>query len=129
MRIAHVALWTKDLERSADFWRIVFDAAIGSPYHSKTNKGFISRFVTLKDGGPSIELMTLPMLSKNELSVHPLVGWAHIAISIGSESEVDTMAKRMLEQDALVSGPRWTGDGFYEAVIRDPDGNLIEITA
>ena len=57
------------------------------------------------------------------------VGWVHLAISVGSVESVDAMAMRAQEQGILVSAPRTTGDGYYEAVIRDPDGNLIEIVA
>lgn len=28
----------------------------------------------------------------------------------------------------LLSGPRTTGDGYYESVVQDPEGNLVEIT-
>ncbi|GGM18212.1 bleomycin resistance protein [Pseudomonas asuensis] len=128
MHIAHVALWTLDLERAADFWRRVFNATIGQPYHSQTNKGFVSRFVTLSEG-PTIELMTHPSVNKDVSSSPPLTGWAHIAISLGSEEAVKKLAEHMKDEHALVSAPRWTGDGFFEAVIQDPDGNLIEITA
>ncbi|SER26309.1 MULTISPECIES: VOC family protein [Pseudomonas] len=129
MKIAHVALWTLDLERAADFWHQTFSARIGQLYHSQTNKGFISRFVTLQDG-PTIELMTHPRLNQAPISSDtPVTGWAHIAISLGSEDAVRKLAEHMDGEQALVSAPRWTGDGFFEAVIRDPDGNLIEITA
>jgi lactoylglutathione lyase len=128
MNIAHVALWTLDLERAAGFWRRVFNATLGEPYHSQTNKGFVSRFATLK-AGPTIELMTHPDLSQTTSSGSLQTGWAHIAISLGSEEAVKEMAAQMKDEHALVSAPRWTGDGFFEAVIRDPDGNLIEITA
>ena len=55
-------------------------------------------------------------------------GLAHVALSLGSEQAVDAMAARAEVQGLLVAKPRWTGDGFYEAVLCDPDGNLIEIT-
>ncbi|HCR5088022.1 TPA: glyoxalase/bleomycin resistance/extradiol dioxygenase family protein, partial [Enterobacter hormaechei subsp. xiangfangensis] len=57
---------------------------------------------------------------------HPeFVGWAHIAINVGSKAQVDSMAAQA--SGSLLSAPRMTGDGFYEAVIADPDGNRIEL--
>jgi lactoylglutathione lyase len=56
------------------------------------------------------------------------VGWAHIALSLGDEGLVDQLAQRAQQEGILQASPRWTGDGFYEAIIRDPDGNAIEIT-
>ncbi|VTR35008.1 Uncharacterised protein [Serratia fonticola] len=61
--------------------------------------------------------------------VRKRVGWAHIALSLGSEALVDELAQRAKQEGILQAAPRWTGDGFYEAIIRDPDGNAIEITA
>lgn len=57
------------------------------------------------------------------------VGWAHIAISLGSKEAVNQLTER-LQKDGflLVNGPRLTGDGYYESVIEDPEGNLIELT-
>ncbi|HBB6728349.1 TPA: glyoxalase/bleomycin resistance/extradiol dioxygenase family protein, partial [Citrobacter freundii] len=55
--------------------------------------------------------------------------WVHLAISVGGNENVDAVAMQAQKQGILVSGPRTTGDGYYEAVIKDPDGNLIEIVA
>ncbi|WP_409932352.1 VOC family protein [Paraburkholderia sp. BCC1886] len=77
--------------------------------------------------GPTIELMYLPKLATH-LADRPRVGWAHIAISLGSYDAVIAVAKRMESSGTLVSGPRWTGDGYFDAVISDPDGNPVEIT-
>jgi lactoylglutathione lyase len=129
MKVAHIALWTRDLDRAAAFWQRTFHAEVGPQYLSKRNAGFRSRFVTLPEG-PALELMTLPGLSDaaSANAARPAHGWAHVAISLGSEEAVRAMADDMASQAALVSAPRWTGDGFYEAVIADPDGNLIEVT-
>jgi lactoylglutathione lyase len=61
MRIAHVALWTRDLDAAAEFWRRTFQATIGEPYYSQRRHGFVSRFVTLGTGD-KIELMTGPWI-------------------------------------------------------------------
>jgi lactoylglutathione lyase len=58
------------------------------------------------------------------------MGLTHFAISLGSDSLVDELTRR-LENDGypVIDGPRRTGDGYYESVVLDPDGNRIEITA
>ncbi len=72
--------------------------------------------------------MSIPTLGSDDPAAeHP--GWAHVAITLGSPVAVDVMVARMDALDLLRSPPRWAGDGFFEAVIDDPEGNLIEITA
>ncbi|WP_333822698.1 VOC family protein [Pinisolibacter sp.] len=126
MRLAHVALWTTDLDAAARFWAEHFAAEIGETYVSKNRPGFCSRFAHLPDG-TALELMSGPWLEGDASGERP--GWAHLAISLGSAAAVDAAARRFADQGLLVSGPRHTGDGFYEAVVRGPDGALIEITS
>ncbi|WP_319518420.1 VOC family protein [uncultured Martelella sp.] len=127
-RIAHVALWTADLERLAVFYRDVFGATIGERYESRRRPGFVSRFVSLTDGS-AIELMQAPWIFPAGDASAQKPGWDHIAISLGSTSAVDRLAAEAKTTGFLLSPPRTTGDGFYEAVLADPDGNRIEITA
>ncbi|MCO5783769.1 MULTISPECIES: VOC family protein [Citrobacter] len=127
MKVAHMALWTRDLEQQAQFWVTFFDAKINEKYCSKTNPGFESYFVTIGED-IAIELMTKPGLTQRTPD-NNTSGWAHLAMSVGGRENVDVMATLAKEQGILVSDPRTTGDGYYEAVIQDPDGNLIEIVA
>lgn len=127
MKIAHVALWTRDIDAQVTFWQRYFDGVTGEQYVSRNRPGFVSRFVSLA-AGPTLEIMSLPdLLSAEQASER--VGWAHIALSVGEESRVDQLAQRAQQEGIMQAAPRWTGDGFYEAIIRDPDGNAIEITA
>ncbi|WEZ82044.1 VOC family protein [Rhizobium sp. 32-5/1] len=126
MRIAHVALWTADLDRLCAFWETTFGAVSGVRYESRNRPGFASRFLTLK-GGPSIEIMQGPWIAAPD-AMPERAGYAHIALSLGSREAVDALAEIAASKDILVAPARMTGDGFYEAVLRDPDGNLIEIT-
>lgn len=133
MKLAHVALWCRDLDRATAFWVEHFGAQASERYASQRRPGFVSRFVRF-DEGATLELMSLPELSDDgEASadgvVNERLGWAHVAISLGSAAAVDALAARMQGVGCLVSPPRRTGDGFYEAVIRDPEGNRVEITA
>lgn len=126
MQVAHIALWTRDLEQAAEFWRRYFGADVGEPYHSARRTGFVSRFVKLKQGA-QIELMSGPWVEAG--GEGDRLGWDHIAISLGSAQAVDALASRCEAEGLLVSAPRTTGDGYYEAVISMPGGARIEITA
>lgn len=128
MKVAHVALWCRDLDRATAFWVDHFGASPGERYASARRPGFVSRFIRL-DEGATLELMSLPELLDGGPMASERTGWAHVAIALGSAAAVDALAARMQGAGLLVSAPRRTGDGFYEAVLRDPEGNLIEITA
>jgi lactoylglutathione lyase len=58
------------------------------------------------------------------------LGLTHVAIVVGDEPAVDALAARFAAEGvALVDGPRRTGDGYYECVVCDPEGNRVEIAA
>ncbi|WP_292969139.1 VOC family protein [Pantoea sp. UBA4549] len=126
MKISHVALWTAHIEAQKMFWRDYFGGTPNELYISKNRPGFVSYFISLYEG-PAIELMSLDGLAKGRHGAE-LTGWAHIAINVGSRHRVDEMVIKASGDGILVSPARLTGDGYYEAVIKDPDGNLIEIT-
>lgn len=126
MRIAHVALWTPDLDASAAFWARHFGAVVGEEYVSRNRPGFRSRFLRLADGA-ALELMTGPWLGDAAVDPAERAGWAHVAVDLGSEDAVRAAAERFTAEGCLVSGPRRTGDGYFEAVVRSPEGALIEI--
>ncbi|WP_267353672.1 MULTISPECIES: VOC family protein [unclassified Methylobacterium] len=126
MRFAHVALWTRDLDAAAAFWRDYFGAEVGAEYHSRRRAGFVSRFVTLPGPGAHIELMTGPWVE--DAAAPERVGWGHVAVSLGCIAAVDALAERCAAGGCLVSPPRRTGDGFYEAIVAMPDGTPVEIT-
>lgn len=128
MKIAHIALWTHDLDRLCAFWAETFGAVVGDLYESRRRSGFSSRFLRLAEG-PEIEIMQGPWIAAPGRDLPERAGYAHLALSLGSKAAVDATASRAQEKGILVSSARMTGDGFYEAVLRDPDGNLIEITA
>jgi lactoylglutathione lyase len=128
MHIEHVAVWTTNLERLRAFYERYFGARAGGRYQSATRPGFASYFLTFPGSGSRLELMTLPALAKG--GGPPATGWAHIALSVGSRSDVEAMTARMRGDGVRVlSEPRQTGDGYFESVVEDPDGNQVEITA
>lgn len=127
MRLDHAALWTPDLERLRAFYERYFAAEAGPIYHSRTRPGFVSYFLTFPDGGGRLELMTLPELAAAPDA--PARGYAHLAVAVGSRAAVDALTERMRGDGVRILGaPRLTGDGYYEAVVEDPDGNAVEIT-
>lgn len=125
MRIDHVALWVKDLEKMVFFYTKHFGATAGKLYTNE-EKGFQSYFLTFESGG-RLELMSrTDIVEKHE---DALLGWAHIAISVGSKETVDTLTDELCRKGYChVDGPRMTGDGYYESVVLDPEGNHIELT-
>ena len=128
-RIEHIALWVEDLDALSAFYANAFGAQVGSRYVNAA-KGFESCFLTFESGA-RVELMTTTRLSpaRHAPGVERM-GLTHLAISLGSEAAVDELTKRLRSEGVTVlDGPRRTGDGYYESVVLDPEGNRIEITA
>lgn len=126
MRIEHAAIYVNDIEAEKKFFTRYFGAAAGEMYRNK-NTGFCSYFMNF-DGGARLELMTAPRLQ--DMDKLPLrTGFAHLAFAAGSRGEVDALTERLRADGyAVVSGPRVTGDGYYESCVLDAEGNRIEIT-
>lgn len=128
MLIEHVALWTRDLETMRDFYCNYFDGISNEKYTSVKPEGtFESFFLTFGDGA-RLELMRIdnimPALSGR------YIGYAHIAFGVGGREDVDGLTVRMVKDGInVISAPRVTGDGYYEAAVRDPDGNIVEIVS
>lgn len=126
MHIEHIAMYVNDLEKVKDFFIRYFGAEANDGYHNKTTD-FRSYFLTF-DGGARLEIMNKPNMSDVEKDL-ARTGFAHIAFSLGSKEAVDTVtAKLKLEGYPVISGPRTTGDGYYESCIIGIEGNQIEIT-
>lgn len=126
MKIEHIALWTCDLERMRSFYERYFGAHAGVRYENP-RKQFASYFLTFVSGA-RLELMQSPLVEATNGGTASQ-GYAHLAMAAGSEQAVDALAARLRADGyALIDGPRRTGDGYYESVVLDPDGNRIEIT-
>ena len=128
MRIEHVAFWTEELERLVNFYEKYFSATAGSKYVNPV-KEFESRFLSFESGA-RIEVMRSS--TSNPVKHEPgaqRMGLAHLAISVGSQRRVEELTAQLREDGfEVVDGPRYTGDGYFESVALDPDGNRIEIT-
>ena len=179
MKIEHVAIWVKDIDKVCEFYQKYFGGVVQPLYHNPA-KQFTSRFVTFEDGArleimhrPDIDVWTVTSLQSNthrsanekmraffrfltsdvfhvkplqgecsdhtcmgiaepkevghEVSQH--LGFTHLSFSVGSKEKVDSLTQQMSSEGVPVVGqPRTTGDGYYESVVLDPEGNRIEIT-
>lgn len=126
MKIEHIAMYVHDIEKAKEFFTTYFDAVTGRKYHN-TSTDFKSYFLTFENGA-RLEIMSKPeMKDRDKESCR--AGFIHIAFSVGTKEKVDALTKR-LQQDGydVISGPRTTGDGYYESCIVGIEGNQIEIT-
>ena len=125
--ISHFALNVRDLEGAVRFFTQYFGATAKTPHYKNPRTGLETCFLTFGDGS-QIALMTWPDLVAKPLGV-TVQGFVHLAFSLGSEEAVDTLTAKLKDDGVLVlSGPRTTGDGYYESLIQDFEGNLLEIT-
>lgn len=126
MRIEHIAMYVNDLEKAKDFFVKYFGAVPNEGYHNK-NTDFRSYFLSF-DEGARLEIMTRPSMDDAE-KTPDRTGLIHLAFGVGSEEKVDELTAR-LKADGyeVLSGPRTTGDGYYESCVVGIEGNLIEIT-
>lgn len=126
MRIEHIAMYVNDLDAARDFFIRYFNAKSNEGYHNKTtdSRSFFLSF----DDGTRLEIMNKPIMQDSEKAL-ARTGYVHIAFSLGSKAAVDTLTE-LLNHDGydVISGPRTTGDGYYESCIIGIEGNQIEIT-
>lgn len=122
-RIEHVAIWTRDLEIMRAFYTEALGGSGGQLYENRVT-GFKSYFLSFGEG-PRLELMHQPGRAPSAASA----GCAHIALALGSRAAVDEAIASLRQRGVSVeSDPRMTGDGYYEAVILDPERNRVELT-
>ena len=126
MKVEHIAMYVTDLERAKEFFEKYFGARSNNGYHNPTTD-FRSYFLSFDDGA-RIEIMNKPEMDDAGKSI-TRTGFIHIAFSVGSRERVDELTAQM-KQDGyeVISGPRTTGDGYYESCIIGVEGNQIEIT-
>lgn len=126
MRIDHVAMYVKDLEKVKNFFITYFEAQANDGYHNEKT-GLRTYFLTFEDG-QRLEIMSRPDMSDEEKALMR-TGYIHLAFCAGSREKVDALTWR-LKKDGFetLSGPRITGDGYYESCILGIEGNQIEIT-
>lgn len=126
MKIEHIAMYVQDLEKTKEFFMKYFAAKSNAMYHNP-NTDFKSYFLSFDDGA-RLEIMQKPGVeaqTENQMRT----GFIHVAISVGSKEQVDKLTETLKQDGYMVtSGPRTTGDGYYESCVVAVEGNLIEIT-
>ena len=126
MKIEHIAMYVENLEKARDFFIKYLGGKSNDGYHN-TNTGFRSYFISFDDGA-RLEIMNKPEIVDMDKPVNR-TGYIHIAFSVGSKEKVDELTRVMKEDGyEVISGPRTTGDGYYESCIVGIEGNQIEIT-
>lgn len=126
MQIEHIAMYVNDLEKTRDFFIKYFNAKSNEGYHNKTTD-FRSYFLSFDDGA-RLEIMNRPDMLDTEKTLAG-TGYIHLAFSLGSKEAVDELTVKLKEDGyEVVSGPRTTGDGYYESCVIGIEGNQIEIT-
>ena len=128
MNIEHIALWVSDIERVKNFYQTYFHATSSDIYHNKRTK-FTSYFLSFTDGA-RLEIMHQPDIMNNHGALHiEFCGYAHFAMSLGTSQAVDALTEQLRKDGyPVVREPRTTGDGYYESIVLDPEGNKIELT-
>lgn len=126
MQIEHVAMYVNDLEKARDFFTNYLGGKSNAGYHNKTTD-FRSYFISFEDGA-RLEIMCRPDMEDSQKALNR-TGYAHIAFSVGSKEAVNELTEK-LQKDGfeVISGPRTTGDGYYESCIVVIEENQIEIT-
>lgn len=126
MRIEHIAMYVNDLDAARNFFITYFAAVSNALYYNETT-GFRSYFLTFGDGA-RLEVMNRPNMQDDKKGLHR-TGFVHLAFSVGSKERVDELTARLKEDGyEVLSGPRTTGDGYYESCVLIMEGNQIEIT-
>ena len=127
MQLTHIALYVRDLEGMKDFYVRYFNAQANQKYHNPKT-GLQTYFLSFGSGA-RLELMTRPDLVEQEQSALAY-GYIHIAFQLGSREAVDALTGMLAQAGCpILSGPRVTGDGYYEVSLQDPEGNLLELVA
>ena len=127
MRIDHAALFCKDLEQMRQFFIDYFDARSNEQYHNPRT-GLRTYILSFTEGSTRLELMSRPDVLDADPS-QPAIGYVHLSFAVGSRKGVDLLTRRLAADGYTVtSGPRTTGDGYYESSILGPEGIQIEVT-
>lgn len=127
MKIHHIALYVQDLEGARRFFTEYFEALANEGYHNPKT-GLKSYFLSFQDGA-QLEIMTRPDLAEHEKQIMH-TDYTHLAFKAGSKEKVDQLTEKLARDGyTVISGPRTTGDGYYESCILGPENNQVEIIA
>jgi lactoylglutathione lyase len=129
MKIDHLAIWVDDLEVMRAFYLKYFNTTSGEKY-TNAKKQYTAYFLGFGEGTTRLELMHKPEIEPTTGQRGLAKGIAHFSISAGGKEKVDELTELLRNDNyTIFSEPRTTGDGYYESVVLDPEGNYLEITA
>ena len=129
MKIEHLGVWVQDLELMRSFYLKYFETNSGEKYINPKTQ-FQAYFILFGDGNTRLELMMRPDIMSDNGKRGFNMGIAHFAISVGGKDKVNELTERLRNDHfTIFSEPRTTGDGYYESVVLDPEGNYLEISA
>lgn len=129
MILEHIAIWTKNLESLKDYYCHYFNG-VPNELYINTSTNFQSYFLSF-DSGARLEIMMMPNIpdNTNDRIIQQHLGIIHLAFGVKTRTEVEEKAKQLAHDGyPILSGPRLTGDGYYEFETQDPDQNRIEVT-
>lgn len=127
MHISHIAIWTQQLEKLRDFYITYFGGKSNDKYVNPI-KGFESYFISFDRDTCALEIMYRRDVTTQKINEN-YIGLTHFAFSLGSKEGVIELTERLRKAGYAIAGePRTTGDGYFESVVLDPDGNRVEIT-
>ena len=126
IKIEHIAMYVNDLDAAKEFFEKYFNAKSNEKYHN-IKTGFQSYFLIF-NGGARLEIMSKPDVAVDDKALTK-TGYAHLAFSVGSRENVDNLTAQLKSDGySVISGPRVTGDGYYESCVMGFENNQIEIT-
>ncbi|HEY5461807.1 MAG TPA: VOC family protein [Hanamia sp.] len=129
MKIEHLAIWVEDLESMRTFYLKYFDTTSGNKYTNQKNQ-YTAYFIYFGDDKTRLELMNKPNITSNIGQRGFTKGVAHFSISVGGKEKVNELTELLRSNGyTIFSEPRTTGDGYYESVVLDPEGNYLEVSA
>jgi lactoylglutathione lyase len=129
MKLEHLAVWVDDLELMRTFYLTYFEITSGEKYTNPA-KNFTAYFLQFGSEKTRLELMHRPDINSSPLQRGFAKGVAHFAISVEGKKRVNQLTERLRADGYIIaSEPRTTGDGYYESVVLDPEGNYVEISA
>lgn len=127
IKIDHIALYCLDLETMKTFFIKHFGYQPNDMYHNPRT-GLRTYILTFPEGGTRLEIMSHPMVNEISAGLYK-AGYIHLSIAVGSrEGVVEKTGELTAAGYECFSGPRVTGDGYFESCVVGPEGIILEIT-
>lgn len=134
MKIDHIAIYVENLEATKEFFIKYFNATANNLYHNPKTlyhnpKTELSTYFLSFEDNTRLEIMSRPNMIKTEFNLYRQ-GFIHLSFSLGNKEKVNELTAR-LKNDGykILSGPRTTGDGYYESYVLGPENNILELIA